>query len=83
MRTFALLVFVLSPFLRYTGAQVYCQETPLSSLDSAYLTDMHKSKGKAVSRYKAPRSGLDVDGYTVAPAVLELEQVHVYIRHGE
>ncbi|TBU47055.1 phosphoglycerate mutase-like protein [Dichomitus squalens] len=35
---------------------------------------------------KAPKKGhvpLDVDGYPAAPAELELQQVHVYVRHGE
>ena len=26
---------------------------------------------------------LDVDGYPVAPSGLQLEQVHVYVRHGK
>ena len=33
----------------------------------------------------APQKGhvpLDVDGYPVAPPELELEQVHIYVRHG-
>ncbi|KAJ8517803.1 hypothetical protein ONZ45_g5057 [Pleurotus djamor] len=30
-----------------------------------------------------PEEPLDVEGYPVAPEGLELEQVHVYIRHGE
>lgn len=33
-------------------------------------------------KYKAPLSGLDAENYTVAPPELELEQVHVYVRHG-
>lgn len=32
--------------------------------------------------YRPPQEPLDVDGYPVAPAGLELEQVHVYVRHG-
>ncbi|KAL0566125.1 hypothetical protein V5O48_015895 [Marasmius crinis-equi] len=33
---------------------------------------------------KAPRqTGLDVEKYAVAPEGLELQQVHVYVRHGE
>lgn len=33
-------------------------------------------------KYKAPLSGLDAENYTVAPPELELEQVHIYVRHG-
>ena len=36
--------------------------------------------GKAASKGHVP---LDVDGYPIAPQDLELEQVHVYVRHGE
>lgn len=32
--------------------------------------------------YRPPQVPLDVDGYPIAPACLELEQVHVYVRHG-
>jgi acid phosphatase len=31
---------------------------------------------------RPPQAPLDVDGYPVAPEGLELEQVHIYIRHG-
>ncbi|KAJ7637137.1 histidine phosphatase superfamily [Roridomyces roridus] len=33
--------------------------------------------------YRTPQVPLDVKGYPVAPPELELEQVHVYVRHGE
>ncbi|KAJ3555289.1 hypothetical protein NP233_g12246 [Leucocoprinus birnbaumii] len=33
--------------------------------------------------YLPPQVPLDVEGYPTAPAGLELEQVHVYVRHGE
>ncbi|ETW75848.1 hypothetical protein HETIRDRAFT_53924 [Heterobasidion irregulare TC 32-1] len=39
--------------------------------------------GGGGARYRAPRPPLDVAGYPVAPRELELEQVHVYVRHGE
>lgn len=38
--------------------------------------------GGTTLKYKAPLSGLDAENYTVAPPELELEQVHVYVRHG-
>ncbi|KAJ7695455.1 histidine phosphatase superfamily [Mycena rosella] len=33
--------------------------------------------------YRPPQVPLDVAGYPVAPKELQLEQVHVYVRHGE
>ncbi|KAJ6486924.1 histidine phosphatase superfamily [Mycena sanguinolenta] len=33
--------------------------------------------------YRPPQAPLDVKGYPVAPPDLKLEQVHVYVRHGE
>ncbi|KAJ7234638.1 histidine phosphatase superfamily, partial [Mycena haematopus] len=33
--------------------------------------------------YRPPQAPLDVEGYPVAPPELKLEQVHVYVRHGE
>ena len=41
--------------------------------------------GGGVATEKAASKGhvpLDVDGYPVAPAELELQQVHIYVRHG-
>ncbi|KAF8189862.1 histidine phosphatase superfamily [Mycena galopus ATCC 62051] len=33
--------------------------------------------------YRPPQAPLDVKGYPVAPQDLKLEQVHIYVRHGE
>ena len=49
--------------------------------------DMSQDAGPSNNVTNAARSlngsvPLDVDGYPVAPPELELEQVHVYIRHG-
>ncbi|EPS97439.1 hypothetical protein FOMPIDRAFT_1025048 [Fomitopsis schrenkii] len=51
-----------------------------------FLTsDMSRGAGPSTSAAKAFNGSvpLDVEGYPVAPPELELEQVHVYIRHGE
>lgn len=32
--------------------------------------------------YRYPQMPLEVDGYAVAPNNLQLEQVHIYVRHG-
>lgn len=50
-----------------------------------FLTsDMSRGAGPSTSAAKAFNGSvpLDVEGYPVAPPELELEQVHVYIRHG-
>ncbi|PCH44871.1 phosphoglycerate mutase-like protein [Wolfiporia cocos MD-104 SS10] len=39
--------------------------------------------GDSSGRTKLGHVPLDVDGYPVAPPELELEQVHIYVRHGE
>ncbi|KAI0064916.1 phosphoglycerate mutase-like protein [Artomyces pyxidatus] len=44
---------------------------------------MVTNKRASGEKYRAPYAPLDVEGYPVAPADLELEQVHVYVRHGE
>jgi hypothetical protein len=33
-------------------------------------------------KYRYPQVPLDVDGYPIGPDELQLEQVHVYVRHG-
>ena len=33
--------------------------------------------------YRPPQVPVDVEGYSIAPDALKLEQVHVYVRHGE
>ncbi|VDB95648.1 unnamed protein product [Peniophora sp. CBMAI 1063] len=42
-----------------------------------------QTKPKAGDKYRAPKTELDVTGYPIAPEGLNLEQVHVYMRHGE
>ncbi|KAF9523260.1 phosphoglycerate mutase-like protein [Crepidotus variabilis] len=41
------------------------------------------SSWTAIKGFKLPQVPLDVEGYTAAPEGLQLEQVHVYVRHGE
>ncbi|KAH7926267.1 phosphoglycerate mutase-like protein [Leucogyrophana mollusca] len=44
---------------------------------------MTASTGGNSSKVNASEEPLDVEGYPVAPPELKLEQVHVYVRHGE
>ncbi len=46
------------------------------------LLDQNMSLGPIHAVSSATRSTLDVAGYPAAPADLELEQVHLYVRHG-
>lgn len=41
------------------------------------------SNGITPPSYPPPQVPLNVDGYDIAPEGLDLEQVHVYVRHGE
>ncbi len=67
--------------------------TPSCNTDAVVIPDMGISSGINRLRgeihgepgpyeYRHPQSPLDVEGYPVAPADLELEQVHVFVRHG-
>ena len=57
--------------------------SPGTSLVGLGLGGGGNASGGGGARYRAPRPPLDVAGYPVAPRELELEQVHVYVRHGE
>ncbi|KAF4616606.1 hypothetical protein D9613_008515 [Agrocybe pediades] len=64
---------------------------PAAICSAAQILDMSGQKtlhGKAGGEVKAydyryPQVPLDVDGYPTNPEGLQLEQVHVYVRHGE
>lgn len=57
---------------------------PELRLDSEILIGMNGATGIPVTtyEYRYPQVPLDVDGYPIGPEGLELEQVHVYVRHG-
>ncbi|CDO75738.1 hypothetical protein BN946_scf184921.g14 [Trametes cinnabarina] len=62
-------------------AQSYAHSIePLDSGIDMGLLGGGKANNNSVKRGHVP---LDVDGYPVAPSELELEQVHIYVRHGE
>ncbi|TFY72718.1 hypothetical protein EVG20_g315 [Dentipellis fragilis] len=52
-------------------------------IPDGFQFDLRMVSAKSGGKYRAPTAVLDVDAYPVAPPELELEQVHVYIRHGE
>ena len=50
------------------------------------ITGGLKTSGDALAQslgIRPPQVPLDVDNYPVAPPDLELEQVHIYVRHGK
>lgn len=57
-----------------------CEFPGLSTLSS--MVQLPQSKPKGGDKYRPPGAPLDVEGYPVAPPELELEQVHIYVRHG-
>lgn len=67
--------------------------TPVCSAEAVVTPYMGLSSGVNKSRgevhgepgpyeYRHPQVPLDVEGYPLAPPGLELEQVHVFVRHG-
>ena len=52
--------------------------SPSESKDGQVVSSM---ASKAFG-YRYPQVPLEVDGYVVAPHNLQLEQVHIYVRHG-
>ncbi|KAJ6571732.1 histidine phosphatase superfamily [Mycena capillaripes] len=91
----ALFVILLSPSISL--AQNSSNQLSFSPTPSVYadLEDMPQvlRSAKAPSTvthnealpytYRPPQAPLDVKGYPIAPQELKLEQVHVYVRHGE
>lgn len=68
---------------------VYAVTEEADTHTSTYTAHGHTSMGllgsTSQTQTQPARKGhvpLDVDGYPVAPPELELEQVHIYVRHG-
>ncbi|CAL1708943.1 unnamed protein product [Somion occarium] len=78
--------WVLSFYSRTTATSIYTDLDSTTSY-STMASNPINSPAKATDKHKP--SGwpgahpLEVDGYPVAPPDLQLEQVHIYIRHGE
>ncbi|KAJ3551009.1 hypothetical protein NM688_g4955 [Phlebia brevispora] len=71
-RSFSLFLFLLLFDLALGHTVVGMDPTPNVPPDDTYTKHSHPGAKR-----------LDVEGYPVAPSELELEQVHVYVRHGE
>ena len=59
-------------------------EMPLGGMNPSNLKDgqVVPSMASKALGYRYPQVPLEVDGYAVAPQNLQLEQVHIYVRHG-
>lgn len=62
-------------------------QSPLSAMSSgAVSSDGHGARREELTKVVRTVPGatvpLDVEGYPIAPPELELEQVHIYVRHG-
>ncbi|KAI1798013.1 phosphoglycerate mutase-like protein [Ganoderma leucocontextum] len=78
---FSLLAALLSLFYGALFIQTCAHEIRTSdSRSSMGFVEGNGMAGNAATKGHVP---LDVDGYPVGPAGLELQQVHIYVRHGE
>lgn len=55
---------------------------PLGAMSPPKDRQVTPSMAPKAPRYQYPQVPLDVDGYAIAPENLQLEQVHIYVRHG-
>lgn len=79
-RRLSLLAALLPLFYGTLFIQTYAHAIRTSHpLSSMGFVEGNGVAGNAATKGHVP---LDVDGYPVAPAELELEQVHIYVRHG-
>ncbi|KAJ7039799.1 histidine phosphatase superfamily [Mycena alexandri] len=91
----AFLVILLTPGISFgqnTSNQLTFSPTPsiFADLEDMPLVLRSAKAPSTVSHnealpynYRPPQAPLDVKGYPLAPPELQLEQVHVYVRHGE
>lgn len=75
---------IFSRNLEYHSVNATPTEMPLGGMtppkDGQVVSSM-ASESKALG-YRYPQMPFEVDGYAVAPHNLQLEQVHIYVRHG-
>ena len=68
--------------LFYGALLIQLSSTTVARGSEGNSTDMGLLGGDNAAAPKKGHVPLDVDGYPVAPVELELEQVHIYVRHG-
>jgi hypothetical protein len=55
---------------------------PVGGMSSPKDGQVVPSMASKALAYRYPQMPLEVDGYALAPNNLQLEQVHIYVRHG-
>lgn len=60
----------------------FCSTTTVFDQNASPMPTSSPSSWTAIKGFKPPQVPLDVQGYSLAPEGLQLEQVHVYVRHG-
>ena len=74
---------VFSQNLEFHSVNTTPTEMPLGGIMSPPKDgQVVPSMASKAPRYRYPQIPLEVDGYAVAPHNLQLEQVHIYVRHG-
>ena len=78
------LIALLAAASLSTGSIVFLDSArPTSDTNMAASPNEPSTSGSSSQSGMRPGAvPLDVDGYPVAPPELELEQVHLYVRHG-
>ena len=61
---------------------VFCEQTHCATASICTIPLLNYMPS-LMGGFRDPQVPLDVEGYPVAPRGLELEQVHVYVRHGQ
>ena len=77
-------ITVFSKHLELHSVTISVNTTPteMSPPKDGQVVPSESMASKAALGYRYPQMPLEVDGYAVAPHNLQLEQVHIYVRHG-
>ena len=73
---------VFSQNLEHHSVNATSTEMPLDGMSPPKNGQVVPSMASKALGYRYPQMPLEVDGYSVAPYNLQLEQVHIYVRHG-
>ena len=89
---FSLLGLIITLLSLYCQTRVVSKKSDIPEFPAVLSESMYNSGAKesnsnahlaGVITQRLPQIPLDVEQYPVAPSELELEQVHVFVRHGE
>ena len=82
--TLTIVVWLISAIASIKDQSQYSSALPPDLVQAMTLMagDVSQSDSPSPVTIRPPQVPLDVEGYPAAPDGLELEQVHIYIRHG-